>query len=85
MKEIVFDNILIDRSFPADNAPTRKPRTGMLTNYMQGDYDLANSFVIGDRQTDVELAKNLGAKAILFSPVSTGKENQDNIAGNRYF
>lgn len=61
---ITFDNICIDRSFPEDNAPTRKPRTGMLTAYMDGSYDLANSYVIGDRQTDVELAKNLGCKAI---------------------
>ncbi|MBF0759834.1 bifunctional histidinol-phosphatase/imidazoleglycerol-phosphate dehydratase HisB [Dysgonomonas mossii] len=61
---IVFDDILIDKSFPEDNAPTRKPRTGMLGKYMTGDYDLERSFVIGDRQTDVELAKNLGCKAI---------------------
>lgn len=64
---VVFDAVKIDRSFPADNAPTRKPRTGMLTEYMKGDYDLANSFVIGDRITDVELAKNLGAKAIFIA------------------
>lgn len=63
-EEIHFDDILIDRSFPEDNAPTRKPRTGMLTRYMSGEYDLVNSFVIGDRLTDVELAKNLGSKAI---------------------
>lgn len=61
---IVFDDILIDKSFPEDNAPTRKPRTGMLGKYMTGDYDLEQSFVIGDRQTDVELAKNLGCKAL---------------------
>ena len=62
---IAFDDILIDRSFPEDNAPTRKPRTGMLTKYIDNpDYDLAGSFVIGDRPTDVELAKNLGCRAI---------------------
>jgi len=61
---ITFDDTLIDRSFPEDNSPNRKPRTGMLAEYMNGSYDLANSFVIGDRLTDVELAKNLGAKAI---------------------
>ncbi len=62
---ITFDNILIDCSFPEDNAPTHKPRTGMLTRYMQDEvYDLSHSFVIGDRPTDVELAKNLGCKAI---------------------
>lgn len=61
---ITFDDICIDPSFPEDNSPNRKPRTGMLTGYMTGDYDLASSFVIGDRLTDVELAKNLGTKAI---------------------
>ena len=66
---IEFDNILIDRSFPEDNAPTRKPRTGMLTAYLQNpDYDLPGSFVIGDRATDVQLAQNLGCKAILLQP-----------------
>lgn len=65
-----FDAELIDRSFPADNAPTRKPRTGMLTRYMEGDYDLANSYVIGDRATDMELAVNLGAKGILIGDPS---------------
>ncbi len=63
---VTFDEIFIDRSFPEDNAPTRKPRTGMLTRYINNeDYNLAGSFVIGDRATDVELAKNLGCKAIL--------------------
>lgn len=59
-----FDAVHIDRTFPHENAPTRKPGTGMLTQYFSADYDLANSFVIGDRITDVQLAKNLGAKAI---------------------
>lgn len=63
---ITFDRIYIDRSFPEENAPTRKPRTGMLTHYLNNpEYDLANSFVIGDRITDVELAQNMGCKAIL--------------------
>ena len=63
---IAFDDICIDRSMPEDSAPTRKPRTGMLTKYLDNpEYDLANSFVIGDRATDVELAKNLGCRAIL--------------------
>lgn len=63
---ITFDDVCIDRSFPEDNAPTRKPRTGMLTQYIDNpSYDLSGSFVIGDRATDVELAKNLGCKAIL--------------------
>ena len=67
---IRFDAQLIDRSFPEDNAPTRKPRTGMLTAYMDGSYDLAASYVIGDRLTDVQLAKNLGAKAIMIGEPS---------------
>lgn len=71
---VTFDDILIDKSFPADNAPTRKPRTGLMGKYMSGDYDLANSFVIGDRLTDIELAKNLGAKGILFNDGSLAKE-----------
>ena len=62
---ITFDEILIDRSFPEDNAPTRKPRTGMLAKYQNNpEYDLSGSFVIGDRPTDVELARNLGCRAI---------------------
>jgi len=65
---VTFDNILIDKSFPADNAPTRKPRTGLLTQYLDGEqYDLANSYVIGDRLTDMELAKNLGAKGLFIA------------------
>lgn len=65
---VTFDNLLIDRSFPEDNLPTRKPGTGMLTEYMDGSYDLSQSFVIGDRLTDIQLAKNLGAKGILLTP-----------------
>jgi len=65
---IVFENILIDRSFPKDNSPNRKPRTGMLTAYMDAQtYDLSKSFVIGDRMTDMELAKNLGSKGIFIA------------------
>ncbi len=63
-ENIIFDEVLIDKSFPEDNAPTRKPRTGLLTKYMSEVFDLENSFVIGDRLTDIELAKNLGAKGI---------------------
>lgn len=66
-QEISFSKVLIDRTFPADNAETRKPGTGMLTEYIEGDYDMANSFVIGDRLSDVELAKNLGAQGIFIS------------------
>jgi imidazoleglycerol-phosphate dehydratase/histidinol-phosphatase len=64
---VSFDDILIDRSFPHENLPTRKPGTGMLSKYISGEYDLANSFVIGDRLTDIQLAKNLGAKGILIN------------------
>jgi len=62
---IVFSDILIDKSFEHENLPTRKPGTGMMAKYIYGDYDLKNSFVIGDRLTDVRLAKNLGTQAIL--------------------
>ena len=66
---IFFDEVCIDPSLPEDNSPNRKPRTGMLQHYMNNEqYDLANSFVIGDRATDVELAKNLGCRAILLQP-----------------
>lgn len=68
---ITFDEILIDRSFPQDNAPTRKPRTGLLTHYLKGEYLMDQSFVIGDRPSDVELARNLGCGAIHLSPEKT--------------
>lgn len=65
---VIFDNILIDRSFPEDQSPNRKPRTGMLSEYLDGTYDLENSYVIGDRLTDMQLAANLGAKGIWLHP-----------------
>jgi len=62
---IHFKNVLIDRTFPHENAPTRKPGIGMVADFMNSsEYDLENSYVIGDRITDVQLAKNMGAKAI---------------------
>jgi imidazoleglycerol-phosphate dehydratase/histidinol-phosphatase len=64
---VVFDKIFIDKTFSSEKAPTRKPGTGLLTAYFSDEYDLENSFVIGDRLTDVELAKNLGAKAIFIN------------------
>ncbi len=76
-EEVRFDEILIDRSFPEDNAPTRKPRTGMLAKYLNGDYDLENSFVIGDRLTDLQLAKNLGAKGLLIAELPTTPDGCD--------
>ena len=66
-EDIHFDKIFIDKSFPEDNLPTRKPGTAMLTEYFTEAYDLEGSFVIGDRYTDVELAKNMGCKAIFIS------------------
>ena len=71
---VFFDDQLIDPTFPQDNAPTRKPRTGMFGKYLSGEYDLANSYVVGDRLTDVELAWNLGAKAILLQPKEVGEQ-----------
>ncbi len=69
---VTFSDILIDPSLPEENSPYRKPRTGMFGKYIGNpDYDLASSYVIGDRLTDVELAKNLGAKAILLKPEGT--------------
>ena len=74
---VVFDEIFVDRSFPEENAPTRKPRTGMLTKYLNNpEYDLQNSFVLGDRLTDVELAKNLGAKAIFMNDTDGAGSNE---------
>jgi imidazoleglycerol-phosphate dehydratase/histidinol-phosphatase len=64
---VVFKEQFIDRTFAKDNAPTRKPNTGLLTKYFSSNYDLANSFVIGDRLTDIELAKNLGSKGIFIN------------------
>ena len=77
---IVFDDMLIDRSFPEDNSLNRKPRTGMLGKYLAGEYDLANSYVIGDRLTDMELAANLGAKGIWLRP--SDEEADRLLAGN---
>lgn len=73
---IEFDKIFIDTSFPEDHLPTRKPGTAMLMDYFSDSYDLAGSFVIGDRITDVELAKNLGCKAIFLS-------NDENVLADK--
>jgi imidazoleglycerol-phosphate dehydratase / histidinol-phosphatase len=63
---VSFDEILIDPSMPEEKSPNRKPGTGMFKKYLNGDYDLENSFVVGDRVTDILLAKNLGAKGIFY-------------------
>ena len=65
---VEFDSQHIDRSFPEDNLPTRKPGTAMLTPYLDGAFDLANSYVIGDRESDAQLAHNLGCKSLILSP-----------------
>jgi imidazoleglycerol-phosphate dehydratase / histidinol-phosphatase len=82
---IIFDEVCIDRSFEEQNLPTRKPNTGMLTHYMNGDYDLANSYVIGDRLTDVKLALNLGAKSIFirnYDNPDTAQVSIDKVVSN---
>lgn len=71
---ITFDDIIIDRTFEHEHQPTRKPGTALLGKYLTGDYDLENSFVIGDRITDMQLARNLGAKGILLQPYETGRK-----------
>lgn len=71
---ITFDDIIIDRTFEHEHQPTRKPGTALLGKYMTGNYDLENSFVIGDRITDMLLARNLGAKGILLQPYATGQQ-----------
>jgi imidazoleglycerol-phosphate dehydratase/histidinol-phosphatase len=75
---IQFSEVCIDKTFEYENKPTRKPNTGMLTKYLSGSYDLENSFVIGDRLTDVKLAKNLGANSILIKNYdkTDGLENE---------
>ena len=64
---VTFNKVFLDRTFPHENKDTRKPGTGLLTEYFSEDYDLENSFVIGDRLTDMELAKNLGSKGIFIN------------------
>jgi len=69
---VEFSEILIDRSLPEENAPTRKPGTGLLNKYIYGQYDLSNSYVIGDRITDIELAKNLKTQIIFIGEYGNG-------------
>lgn len=77
---ITFTEVFIDRSFPENNAPTRKPGTALLEQYFSDEYDLENSFVIGDRWTDVELAQNLNAKAIFINADESSNELDNQIA-----
>ena len=80
MEGVVFTEQIIDKTFSKDNASTRKPNTGLLTHYFSELYDLENSFVIGDRLTDIELAKNLGAKGILINNNNTEGEDEITVA-----
>jgi len=75
---IRFDDIIIDKTFPEENAPTRKPGTALLQKYIHGNYDLENSYVIGDRKTDIELAANLGAKGIFI-----GNDSENAVLSTR--
>ena len=79
---IVFDDIVIDKTFEHENAPTRKPGIALLGKYTSDEYDLAGSFVIGDRITDVLLARNLGAKAIFIADEEQGKAKIDEAGLN---
>ena len=86
---VVFRSVYIDRSFRHENLPTRKPGTAMLTEYLNGDFDLAHSYVIGDRLTDMQLAYNLGAKGVLLLnqsgiAASTGGEDLQHAVGQEY-
>ncbi len=74
---IIFDNVLVDDTFPHQKKNTRKPGTGMMTSYIKGNYDLENSFVLGDRATDIQLAKNLGAKGIFLN----NEDLSDDLSG----
>ena len=83
---ITFDEILIDPHFPEDNAPTRKPNTGLVEKYMNDpDYDIANSYVIGDRETDRKFAENIGCKSLILSDegMSWDKISELLFAGER--
>ena len=81
-EDIIFDKVFLDRTFPYENANTRKPGTGLLTAYFSDDYDLEKSFVIGDRLTDMELAKNLGAKGIFINDNTNLGTGETTIAKN---
>lgn len=76
---ICFADVFIDRSFARENKQTRKPQTGMLAKYLGGEYDLENSYVVGDRETDVQLAKNLGAKAIFIKNPNFDLPETENV------
>jgi imidazoleglycerol-phosphate dehydratase/histidinol-phosphatase len=74
---IIFSEVFIDKSFERENLPTRKPNTGLLTKYFSDEYDLKNSFVIGDRVSDMKLAENLGAKGVFIKNVNFETEDKN--------
>ena len=76
---IIFTEVFVDNSFEQENKPTRKPNTGMLTKYLDGNYDLKNSYVIGDRASDVTLAENLGAQAIFIKNTNFETGTNENV------
>lgn len=81
---VIFDNILIDKSLPEENSPGRKPETGLLKRYLNNqEYDISASYVIGDRLSDIQLAVNIGAKAVLFAPASGKNILKDKGLKNR--
>ncbi len=82
---VVFDDILIDRTFESEKSPTRKPGIGLLEAYISGDYDLANSYVIGDRKTDVQLAENLGSHAIFIGEEKNPKASLTTTSWSEIF
>lgn len=82
---IIFNDILIDKSFESKNLPTRKPGIGMLGKYIYGNYDLENSFVIGDRLTDIQLAKNLGSKSIFINKIQNEDANLTTESWNEIY
>ncbi len=84
-ESVRFAEVFIDRTFPEENAPTRKPGTAMLVNYLAKGIDLANSYVIGDRLTDVQLAKNLGCKAILFGKLKSDEADLNTADWNEIY
>jgi len=77
---VTFDEILIDPHFPEDNAPTRKPEIGLVKKYIEsGEYDIANSYVIGDRETDAQFARNIGCKSLILGENMNWKQVAENI------
>lgn len=81
---IHFEAVHVDEHYEKDNHPNRKPGTGMLTAYLQGNYDLENSYVIGDRATDVQLARNMGTKAIYLTSAYSDTKTEAELKPNNW-